>query len=398
MREAHLPGVRSDTSTPILSMFTRIFHPATFLQSVYGTDPFVDYCRARFLPFEQGSSPLREEDARRWAATLAQLSHDEHAQVELELSTVNEMSGPEENRHLIEAAGEGQMPPDSVPSGEPLALWFLVNHPALFHEVFLQHEIREISSWRTAAAPPGLELRDLEASALALDATLRAFFRIEGTGRFSITQAHRLQNAVCFTSQVADRLQFLDVFSEDGRVAKRTIRRALPVILVYYPADGTVLLKSHLRSRDRIAELLQRFGESVLHSAVSCDGNTFNLELLKRPFHPLPDGEDIEVVRVKTLHLRYPEHAGRRQLKLETAASDAPDAIDHLLRSHVSDHALAQLRVSHAELQLRLRLSNGRKNVGIRLWPTHSNLSQTALAERLRVCLERWGLTYGNRS
>ena len=34
-------------------MFLRPFHPNRFLQSVYGTEPFLDYCRLREIPIEQ---------------------------------------------------------------------------------------------------------------------------------------------------------------------------------------------------------------------------------------------------------------------------------------------------------------------------------------------------------
>lgn len=172
------------------------------------------------------------------------------------------------------------------------------------------------------------------------------------------------------------------------------MRPALPILFVYYPHDGTVLLKSHLRARDRIVELFQQFGTAVLGSPVMYDAEAIDLELLKQPFHPLPDADDMELIRVKTLHLCYPIHARRRQVKLETLTSDATDAIDHLLRSHISSVSLAQLRVCHAELQVRLRVAGARKNYLIRLWPNRCNLGQTQLGDRFRTCLRNWGISH----
>src|SRR5436305_1230756 len=111
---------------PSPAMFTRRFHPDRFLRSVYGTQPFVDYCRQRHIAFEQTlSTSPGAADLQRWSAALSQLSHEEHAQVELELATVNEMAGRDAVAHLIEAAGEQELPGDTIPAGAPLALWFL---------------------------------------------------------------------------------------------------------------------------------------------------------------------------------------------------------------------------------------------------------------------------------
>lgn len=377
-------------------MFTRTFHPDRFLRSVYGTEPFAAYCARRGLPFEQTlSQPLQKEDARRWTAVLAQLSHEEHARVELELTKVNEMAARDALAHLLEAAGEDALPPDAIPGGAPLALWFFLHHADLFHQVFLHHEIRELDSWRTAQAPPGLGTQDLAGRTQALATALREFFRLhEGTVGFCTADAYRLSEAVCFVGQVADRLQFLEAFTDGGKLTSARVRPALPVLFVYYPQDGRVFLKSHLRSRDRTRDLLQRFGQAILGSPVACDDHAFDLEVLLRPFHPLPDEEDMDLIRLKTLHLRYPERAGRRLVKLETLVSDQQDALDELLQAHLRCDAREQLQVCYAELQVRLRVAGGAKNYLIRLWPDRCNLNQTQLGDRFRACLRRWGLSH----
>lgn len=379
-------------------MFTRPFHPDRFLRSVYGTEPFLDYCRQRRIAFEQTlSAALGPGDTRRWAAALAELPHERHAQVELELATVNEMAGGDATAHLLEAAEGKALPPDTIPNGAPVALHFFLHSPSLFREVFLHHEIEEVDSWRTAQAAPGLDAPGLADRAAGLAERLRAYFRPhEATGAFCTVEAHRLQTSCCFIAQVADRLQFLEAFTDRGQATTQRVRPAQTVLFVYYPEDGTVLLKSPLRSRERTAKLFDLFGQAVLGSAVRCDDVAFHLEPLKGPFHPLPDGEDMEMVRVKALHLRYPPRAGRRQLKLETLSSDDPAAIDHLLLSHVGSDALDQLWVAHAELQVRLRTEGQSKSYAIRLWPNRCNISQTPLGDCFRSCLKRWGLSHAH--
>jgi len=374
-------------------MFTRPFRPGPFLHSVSRTDVFADYCHSRGIPFMPGADDKREDDAARWRSALAELSRDAHAEVELELATVNELSGRDGNQHLLEAAAAGTLPADAVARGGPVALWFLLHQPDVFREVFLHHQVTEAGTWRVADAPAGLHADDLEDRAEALGRSLRQFFRIrEGTGRFCTVSAHRPEGACCFVAQIADRLQFVEAFGEDGKPALQRLRPAVPVLFAYYPQDGTVLCKSHLRSADRVADLLRCFGESVLHAPVTDRGPAFDLDRLKVPFHPLADAGDMEMVRVKALHLRHPQRSGRRLVKFETLATDEPSAVEQLLRAHVAADRLDDLSVCHAELQVRLRVEGRAKNYSIRLWPDRCSLNQTPLADRFRACLKRWGL------
>ncbi len=52
----------------------------------------------------------------------------------------------------------------------------------------------------------------------------------------------------------------------------------------------------------------------------------------------------------------------------------------------------SQVRVSHAELQVKLKVNGGAKSYVIQLWPNRCNLNATPLNERFRTCLKTWGL------
>ncbi len=374
-------------------MFLHGFHPAPFLRAVAGTGPFREYCRLRGVPFDPsrggGAGPLE-----RWADAVKSLPPDAQARVELELAQISELSGPEATTHLLEAAGGGSLPPDDVPTGAAVALWFLVNRPELFQDVFFQHEVSEVHNWRTGRASAGITVRDIAKKAEALGEAVRDFFRsTTGTGRFCAVEARCLPDAVCFAARVADRIHLVEGFTDDGEPSLQRLRPSLAVLFVYCPGDGSVRLKSPVRADDRVRDLFQRFGQAVLKEPVTGLGEVYDLDKLKRPVLLLPDAEDMEAVRVKTLHLRYPSRFGRRGLRLETLLSDTPDAIEELLKSHVGAKA-AELAVCHAEIQVRLRIGDRTKSHLIRLWPDRCNLNQTPLGERLRRCLARWGIRY----
>lgn len=375
-------------------MFSSVIHPASFLRAVVGTVPFEEYCRLRAIPFAPRPGDGHDRPLDRWAAALAALPPDAQARVEFELAQVQELSGPDAGAHLLDAAAGGTLPTDDVPGGNPLALWFLVHRPDLFQEVFFHHEVAEVESWRTARAAADLPVGDLAAKARELGEEVRAFFRRSaGTGRFCAVEARRLPDAVCFAARVADRIQLVEAFSEDGAPSLKRLCPALTVLFAYRPCDGTVRLKSPLRAADRVQELFQRFGLSVLGQPVTGFGEGFDLDRLKRPILLLPDAGDMEAVRVRALHLRYPARMNRRGIRLESPSGDHPDAIGELLRAHVGERA-GELAVWYAELQVRLRVGDRRRTILIRLWPDRCNLTQSPLGDRLRTCLTRWGLRY----
>lgn len=368
------------------------------LSHLCGTPIFADYCRQRGIHFEQpAATGLQAGDEKRWIDALQKMSVEQRIAVELELSKVQALADADAQAHLLSALDGKELPPADTPAGGPLALWVLLRSPAIFHEVFLHQEIRDIDCWRVARARAGLSVERMCQHTATLASSLQQFFGLhEGNGQFCAIEAHVLPEGSCFIASVADRVQMLDGFTDMG---ERTVQRlcpAFPVTFVYCNKDGTVLLKSRQRSEERVLDLFQRFGKTVLGIDITAEdlGQWFALDRLKEHWQLLPDADDMEQARVKCLHLRYPQDARRRQLKLETLAGDEQAAIPALLRTHVSEVNLRQLQVVYAELQIQLREYNRSRSHTIRLWRNRSNLPQTALGTRFRRCLVRWQLLH----
>lgn len=374
-------------------MFMREFEIRRFLAAVAETAPFRDYCRSHGLPFARRDYHC---DSARWSQALLGLPVTLQARIEYELAQVNELADADGNAHLTAAASHELLPPADIPGGAVYALWFLVHAPDLFATVFFHHHVQDIDTWRTGKTVAGLTLNDpeLPQKENLLTAELQAFFgRVTGTETLCLVQAHRLPTLLCFSARLADRIQFLEAFSETGEPVLTRLRPVLPVLFAYAPTTGTVYVQSPLRSRDRIHELLGCFGRAVLQSTIEYIPHTFNLDRLKRPFRPIPDALDMEAIRVKSLSLQYPAASGRRSIHLDTRTSDATTAIEQLFHAHVgSDHS--QLVVTHAEIQVKLRLHGRTKSYVIRLWQDRCNLPRSPLGERFRQCLYRWGLCY----
>lgn len=371
--------------------------PGRFMRSLLGTEPLLEYCRRRKLPLDWVFAAHPESaDFKNLEALLSLLPLELQAQIEEDFTWVYAMSGDDATEHLMEAARSRELPPESVPSGPPLALWFFLYHFDLFREVSIHHAIRLPKAWHCAQAPPGLVLADLDNRSRALSEALREFFQTgESIGRFCTVAAHRLSEAVCFVVQVAGRMQVVDVFTDAGEITGQKFRPVVLGFFVYYPGSGTVLLQTHAGSRERLRALIQCFGKIVLGSAADYSDDAFNLEPLKHPFRPLPDSEEMTGIRVKRLHLRYPARHASRVLTLQTHVGDNTDAIPELLQEHGGGPVIFNaLRVSHAELEVTLCGAGGTTRHLIQLWPDSSSLAPTPLGMRLRGCLQRWGLAH----
>jgi hypothetical protein len=384
--------------TIVLPMAARTFQPRQVLLHLYGTRPFIDYCGSRHIAFKQIEGFLMTDaDYARWFDALKTLPDADQARIASELIQVNDLARPGA-LNLLTAAIDGEaLPVENVPAEAPLSLWFFLRHPALFHEVLLQEELAEIHAWRTAKAKPGLMIEDLSRAEIKLRSSLRSFFRShEGTGRYCTVESHALQRCYSFVAHVSDRFRLLDVFDDDGRHTVRAARPAFAVHFAYYPADGRILLKTRRRAAT-ILGLLRCFGRAVLGQELNQEAfePAYRLDVLKSPFEPLLDAEDMELVRVRALHLVYPARSGRRRLKLETLSMDRSTAIVELLRAHGGGkRTLEHLDVAYAELLLKLRHDGVTRSHVVRLWPDRSSLDHSPLGERLYDCLRRWGIAY----
>jgi hypothetical protein len=365
-----------------------------FLRSVDHSDVFLAYCRDRqvsFMPTSAADPPTLAVE--RWIAALAQLPETLREQVEWEQDAVNELSTPEGTLHLPAAMIGGDWPQCEVPDGGPLALSFLLRRPALFHEVFFHHENREPDVWHTAKAAPGLPMPDPAGVASSLAETLDGVF----AGRHDVTrhctvEAHRLPGAVCLVARAPNPHWWAERVGAGGEPMVQRQSSVLSIHLAYYPADGTVLLHAPARAGDLIRDFLVSFGGEILGFPIDSTAGGFSLDRLKLPFHPLlPDGV-IDLVRVKALRLCSSGHAGRRQLQLETLASDEPSAMDDLLRLHASEVMLTEFHVTYAELQVRLQVTGRGKNHLIRLWPDRCDVGRGPVGDLVLACLRRWGL------
>ena len=368
-----------------------------FLRTVFGTAPFREYCRARRIDFRR-HPPRRAHPCGLldWSEALKRLVPDARARVEQELSEVEGMSGRDGLAHLLGAGEDLPPPPSGIPAGPPLALWFFMRRPATFRAVSSHHEERAEPPWRVARIAKGTVRGNPLTKALALAKALQAFvFPGAPAMRSCAIDVHRVGGSCLFSASLAGRVRWVEGFTASGQRRLQRHRTALPVHFALSPADGTVFLRSPLRSADQETGLLRRFADAVLGVPVEIPREVFDLNRLKFPFHPLPTVDGIHLVRVKSVQLRYPSRLCGRRVTFDTLATDGPDAVHALLRAHdTADMPLDELRVCYAELQVRLPTDGEGNDHLVRLWPDRCGFPDSLLAYRLGACFRGWGLTH----
>lgn len=312
--------------------------------------------------------------------------------MEWEQLAVGDLATPEGCRHLLDAAHGDGLPPGDVANGGPLALWYLLNRPEFFREVYCRHERGAPDVWCAVRTAAGLPLPNPEAVEGPLAGNLGALFREHtGAGGACAVAAHRIPGAVYLSIRLGDRPAAFETFTPSSGPESCRLVPAATADFVYYPRDGTVLLRSPWRCAERRRELLDCVGLTALKVPLHAARPGFDLEGLKYPFHPLPDADDVQSVRVKTLCLRYPGRSGRRELRLQTLTSDGPSAIDEMVRSHAG-RDIDELQVSHAVLQVNLRLEGCLKSHLVRLWPDRCDAGHGPFRTRVLAALRHWGL------
>lgn len=206
---------------------------------------------------------------------------------------------------------------------------------------------------------------------------------------------HRIGGSCLFSASLAGRVRRVEGFTASGRRQVRRLCAAVPIRYALSPADGIVFLRSPFRSADQEVTLLRRFADAVLGAPVDVPREVFDLDRLKFPFHPLATADGIRLVRVKSVQLRYPARLCGRRVTFDTLAADSPDAVPAMLRAHdTAEMPLEELRVCHAELQVRLPTDGAGQDHLVRLWPDRCAFPDGLLAYRLGACFLRWGLTH----
>lgn len=312
-------------------------------------------------------------------AVIEQLPPADRERIEGELEALVDLSGPLGNAHLLDAfVGHGDAP-DGL-RGVTLALWFLLHQPDLFWQVYRNHLHRDLDVWRAAR----VEVRNQ--AHIPADCANRL---AEELGRLHQEDGWHVARHELTTGLALVATRPAATLLPTGGLSDRPLASDR-LEFAYHPQAGTLLMQPGLGPEESIQTLLLAFAESVGAGPV-LPGPAFDVDRLCWPFRPQPGGLDLEV-RLKTLHLRYPDREGRRMVTLDTLESDSPEAVEEMVARHVPAELLPELSVHQAVFLARLKTDGGERLHQFRLYPNYCDLGRGRLGERLLACVRRWGL------
>ncbi|MCC6392607.1 MAG: hypothetical protein IT167_18550 [Bryobacterales bacterium] len=276
------------------------------------------------------------------------------------------------------------------------AMSAFLEQPALFAEAttaarweFLPRGLMEKRNGLPQIAP------DTSESALADFGRLLARYYQEAQDRGEHCKVeHFAQNHLdYFFAYPADYWNTLLGYEVDGELSRRDWKPAFEVVIVYDRRAGTVEICAEGGSKVR-AELGARFARAILHvdqDPAPLQEAEYNLQgLLDRNFiFNTQPGENFELVRVKSIRVRWPG-IQKRYVNFDVDGRNTHlnvhDLIEEALRGVVERDRLVVVGAS-----IQAVFSN--RSVSFDLgWPSTCNLGDTPEELVLKECLKRWGI------
>jgi hypothetical protein len=314
-----------------------------FLVAVAGSDELDAFRRRHGLP--EKVAPRARIDApavARWVAAADALPGGGKERLARDQEAVLRLGSPLGAMHLLAAGGD----PPAESFAPHLALGHLLDRPDLFWQVVRRHRRREADVWLAARVALGNPLADNQATAIRdvlgrfFDRPVRVVF-------------HQMPTGAAFVAWESS--------------TKATGATEVPLAqLVCYPHPGTLLFQAPSVPPGAARAALND-GVAALGATISPE-EAFDLDRLVAWGRPLATADGVQLVRLRALGLNSPSCDGGHSLTLRSTAGDE-GALERLLGDYVRPADLRRLRVSYAELHLRLSDGGAQRELIVRLWP-----------------------------
>lgn len=272
-----------------------------------------------------------------------------------------------------------------------------LEQPALFAEAtaaarweFLPRGLMEKRNGLPKIAP------DTSESTLAnFGAVLAQYYHEEQDRGEHCTVEHFAQGHLdYFFAYPADYWNTLLGYEADGELSRREWKPAFEVVIVYDRSAGTVEICAQGGSKVR-AELGARFARTVLHvdqDPAPLPEAQYNLQgLLDRNFVFITQpGENLELVRVKSIRVRWPGNQ-KRYVSFDVDGRNIHSDVHDLIEEVLGSAAVERDRLVVVGASIQAVFSNRSLSFDL-AWPSTCNLGDTPEELALKECLKRWGI------
>jgi len=286
---------------------------------------------------------------------------------------------------------------DKIDGFAAKALWVFLNHPEIFEESAVWHEVERMSGWREISGLASKNFDPNEGTKKRLQSAFSDFyFKTEARGRRCHIETYIKEDRVLFCGYPEDYATTDLAYDDTGLLTRRVRRSVFEVFLLFYPEEGRLRVKAR-GGRKKTEALQALFAEVALGYKVTPNDRkdrVFELNVLKDRNFPFPTdpADQIEYVAVKSLRLSWPDGSNRRVIIEAETSDQLYDTLDNL-RLGIP---LKDLNVTQAVLKAKFPGKGRRGSVTFRLtWPNLCDLGESEPHLKLKNYLKRWGIDRG---
>ncbi|MCI0534591.1 MAG: hypothetical protein L0Z50_05130 [Verrucomicrobiales bacterium] len=247
--------------------------------------------------------------------SMSWLAREAQDEIESTLASIFELASESGSRAIVEVAHQdgqadafGDLPEDV--SCYERAMWTWLNHPKVFEQASLIHQVENLTRWRKRSGLPRIQPRATPAAtrelAIALSQCLR---REEGRGqRCTIEYFRRRDGADVFVAYPDDFVQTILQHDNLGRLVPRPLRPTFEIAFAYREDEGTLELFAQVAPALK-PKLESLFGQIILDADLDASGSSrpYDLNRLKDRYFCLEtDPTDHVSASIARLRLEVP--------------------------------------------------------------------------------------------
>lgn len=345
-----------------------------------------------------------EDRVGRFLTTMQSQSGDSQGQTTQALHEISDMSGWSAIGYLENVAERLQKAIDydvyaELPNNQSRALWFYLNHEDIFDTSVDEHQVDNVSSWKSVIVP-SVDVALLTNGVEALKTSVQRIFPFANRVTRCTIKTIERPDRLCMVAYVEDRpvndLKFKD--GEEQLTPDKPRRPILRAYIQYWPEENQLEVK--VKGGKTKVEALQRaVVEYVLELRFEdCDVGAYSLDVL-RTLDPDPltiaDEEHVDSVRLKELSLRDRRDGSKVTITVGNTSQKGVEAMKRLVgycRVNFDDFEILK-----ATIEVIFLIDKKRRPVTFDVTHgKHHNLKSRDQDLLVRKLLKKWGIATTN--
>ncbi|MCI0360154.1 MAG: hypothetical protein L0211_16875 [Planctomycetaceae bacterium] len=337
---------------------------------------------------------------------MSWLTREAQDEIEWALASVFELACESGARAIVEVAHQdgqadvfGELPENACCYER--AMWAWLNHPKIFEQASLIHQVESLTRWRKRTGLPQVQPRATPTATRELAAALsQCLRREEGRGQnCTVEYFRRRDGADVFVAYPDDFVQTVLLHDDRGRLVPRPLRQTFEIAFAYQADEGTLELFAQVAPTLK-PKLESLFGQIILDADLDASNSPrpYDLNRLKDRYFCLEtDPSDHVSASIARLRLEVPDYGRFTVEPIRSGrGGDVFEVIDDCLNGQAAPWEA--INISMATFRFQFAAVSGRQGGTLTFdvtFPDHCSI-KSRRPERIdltRKYLRRWRIS-----